>query len=75
MSKPCRVCGKPAIFFGICDECGKEECKKGNHVWEPAALGPGVAIFDCLYCDATSDGTLEPLKQLGFRELKPAEEK
>jgi hypothetical protein len=69
MNMPCRTCGKPALF-GLCRECGKKECEKGNHSWDPVALGPGVAIFDCLFCDATSDGSLEPLKQLGFREVK-----
>lgn len=70
----CRLCGKEVHGFAIlrrmCEDCGRAECKKGNHVWEPAAIGPGVAIFDCLYCDATSDGSLKPLEQMGFVEVK-----
>lgn len=72
----CQHCGKDLKDFfqrlrKMCEDCGRAECKKGNHVWEPAAIGPGVAVFDCLYCDAASDGTLEPLKQMGFQEVKP----
>jgi hypothetical protein len=71
----CKDCGKDLKdpfqrMRKLCEPCGKEHCKKGEHVWEPAAIGPGVAIFDCLYCDATSDGSLKPLEQLGFVEVK-----
>lgn len=53
-----------------CRACGERACKQGDHTWSPVALGPGVAEFECSFCDATSSGSAELLEQMGFREVE-----
>ena len=58
---------------GYCEGCARRRCRElGEHTWDIAALGGGRALFDCLYCDATSeDGSC--LEQYGFRRVDDGE--